>query len=274
MLWKRAALAALGLIVGVLAAEAVARTLPAFSLDRFRGVWYPPVVGKPGYLPDPVLGYVHAPNAVTSTGSKTDSRGFVGPERPLKKPEEVRRVLLLGDSIVEGGAFAAELERLFMADGAPVEIWNAGVAGWGVVQYSRFLETRAAAVEPDYIFVGLCLNDFAYAVPVIYPAADGSLAVFGYAPEPLSFRAYDLSPRLERFLSPRLLISSALYRALITAAHARLAHSAREDEHFLRTGKAHIYRMSSFAKQHGVPLAAVVFPYLQPEAGPRRAPGG
>lgn len=92
------------------------------------------------------------------------------PRATLDKPPGVFRILLLGDSYVEGlrvpleQTFAKVLEQQLNA-GAPVgqrfEVIPAGVSGWGTDQELLWLREHGAAYQPDLVLLAFFPgNDF------------------------------------------------------------------------------------------------------------------
>jgi len=86
--------------------------------------------------------------------------GFRGPDRSLAKPDGVMRILVLGDSFVEGyqlpddQLMTTQLERILTQRLArPVEVINMGISGWGTAQevlaYNRF----GRALQPDIVIL-------------------------------------------------------------------------------------------------------------------------
>lgn len=147
-----------------------------------------------GNRPDTRLpGVVHrtvTPNFDVSF--RTNALGFNDVEHPLARPPGTRRVLLLGDSFVEGYAveqrdhLARVLERLAARDGVRLEAISMGVAGWGQSQQLGTYEVVGRQFEPDVVVTFFCANDLwnnlttqttpAGPVPVFAIAPDGSLA--------------------------------------------------------------------------------------------------
>lgn len=113
--------------------------------------------------------YFHIPNAVYTQARAAyrvqyviNSRGFRGPEITLPKPANVKRLLVVGDSIVEGhgSEFSNTFTHLLGAhlDRADWEVVNAGVQGASPVYYAANAE-RYAALEPDAVLLMLYEND-------------------------------------------------------------------------------------------------------------------
>lgn len=114
-------------------------------------------------VPDPRLGYRHAPNhesVYQGAMVAINARGL----RDHVRPEGVEtRVLLLGGSETFGWGVEAEetygeiLERIFPG----VETVNAGVCGYSLRQQLDYLETDGLALNPDAVFVLVSLRRFA-----------------------------------------------------------------------------------------------------------------
>lgn len=118
----------------------------------------------------PPLGYELVPG-VTFGDVHINSLGLRDVERPAAKPAGTVRVLVLGDSITLGAGLPLEstypkvMERA-LAGTAPgaaplaIEVWNAGVIGYNAAQEAAWFERHGAALAPDLVVVGFCLNDF------------------------------------------------------------------------------------------------------------------
>jgi lysophospholipase L1-like esterase len=112
---------------------------------------------------NPKLGFELRPNSFVA--SEVDYRinreGFRGPE-PLDKRPGVRRIAVLGDSIVFGywvaaaDAFPGQLGALL---GPRTETLNLGVPGYNLDQEVENLRLRVDALRPDVVVFGFCLND-------------------------------------------------------------------------------------------------------------------
>ncbi|MEM7412320.1 MAG: GDSL-type esterase/lipase family protein [Myxococcota bacterium] len=126
---------------------------------------------------DRLLGWSHQSNAVgTFVGPRPwpiefradvaiNSDGLRGPEIG-PRPERGYRVLLLGDSVVAGfevpyeETFAALLEsELSKRVGAPVQVINAGVRGYGTDQSYLFYRERGIRFDPDLVMLLHSDND-------------------------------------------------------------------------------------------------------------------
>ena len=102
----------------------------------------------------------HAPYFV-----EHDARGYRQPERSWDKPPGVKRVLVLGDSLVYGWGvaraerFSDQLERALVERGLAVEVWNLGIPGYSVDQYLWTYELHGRALAPDVVIACLVMND-------------------------------------------------------------------------------------------------------------------
>src|SRR4051812_29650409 len=115
--------------------------------------------------PHPIYGRFHIPN---STGwVRTDeykaridinSRGLREREIPYEKPPGTRRIVVLGDSFVEGAEVAVDrtitrqLEQILNAQGSPpTQVVNAGVRAFGTGQEYLLMQNEALKYQPDLI---------------------------------------------------------------------------------------------------------------------------
>jgi lysophospholipase L1-like esterase len=129
-----------------------------------RRIW-----AKEGWQVDPLVGWSLLANHVGRRGgarSQTNSLGLRSPEIPLAKPPGVLRVLSIGDSTVLG--FGVEQDETFSALlgpqlsaalDRPVEVINAGVAGYSSEQARLYLEHRGLAFDPDIVIFETNYND-------------------------------------------------------------------------------------------------------------------
>jgi lysophospholipase L1-like esterase len=126
---------------------------------------------------DRKLVYEMRPNAAVGEIIKINSLGFRDREFSAKKPEDVYRILVVGDSATfgwdqaVGDTYPKVLERLLNStDGtAPhYEVLNLGVVGYDAEQEMELIKTRALNFQPDLILIGFAPNDSAI-------GADGGL---------------------------------------------------------------------------------------------------
>jgi hypothetical protein len=156
----RLALAAMGLLLGLGAGEALARWLgPSFQV-----VFRDSIVATE----DPALGYELRPLARDGK-NRINAAGLRDREVAIEKPPGTWRIAAIGDSITYGsgvsrdGAYGEQLEELLAAarvEGQPrVEVLNFGVPGYNVTQIVERLRRRGLAFDPDAVVYGYSLND-------------------------------------------------------------------------------------------------------------------
>lgn len=153
----RLLLMVLGLVFPLLALELALRTqgsiLPGAYMAHMYGA------------PHPLYGFARIPS--TTGWIKTDefmarvdinSHGLRERELPYQKPAGVHRILILGDSFVEGVQVHAEatvsrrLEALLNASGdGAVQTINAGIGAWGTTQELLFLRHEGLRYRPDLV---------------------------------------------------------------------------------------------------------------------------
>ncbi len=198
------------------------------------------------YRPSPILGWEHVPNS-----AGFNSHGFLGPDYPPKKSPGTFRVLLLGDSLAAayGPYLQRELEKNPTSPGV-TELWNLGVGGYNLAQYSIALKLKGPALEPDRVLLFICLNDLPADIPVIYKDGDSFLALRQSMPEPESLP-----------LGGLLWERSALYRALMID---RLMARKPGEPNLGKAALARLLEIKNYCAARGIPLTAFVFPYLKP----------
>ncbi|HMH51192.1 MAG TPA: SGNH/GDSL hydrolase family protein [Candidatus Acidoferrum sp.] len=122
------------------------------------------------HMSDPVLHHRIRPNVaarVRGAEFRTSSLGLHDREYPAGKPAGVFRVLLLGDSMTEGGGLALEAtmakqaEAMLNAGGcrSPVEVVNGGVASYSPILQYLYLKALAPALEPDVVVLNFDMTD-------------------------------------------------------------------------------------------------------------------
>ena len=157
------------LVLGVL--------LPLIVLEAIIRVFGPVVPGSYStgsfLTTHPIYGRFHVLNV--DVWVKTDefasqvtinSLGLRGPERPYQKPDDTRRVLVLGDSFTEAaqvserdGVVSQLEQRLNAGSTSRCEVLNGGVGGWGTGQQLLFLQTEGLQYQPDLVVVLLYLGN-------------------------------------------------------------------------------------------------------------------
>lgn len=97
-----------------------------------------------------------------------NSHGFRDRERTRAKPAGTRRLIMLGDSVVEGVNYVADpdtpsrkLENVL----TDAEVLNFGISGYCTLAEVELLETRGLAFKPDDVIIMFTGNDFDNVVP-------------------------------------------------------------------------------------------------------------
>jgi len=184
----RLVLLLLACAVGLVLAEGAARLLFArefgdvLALDDT--LLYRPV---PGAVKNH---HLSAANGGGTVEVRFNSQGFRGPE--LRPAGSAPRVAVYGDSFIDGyfsaqpETFCARLERhLTAALGAPVEVINAGVRGYGPDQIALKLAQELPRLRPDLVVVAFYAgNDFGDVVRDQLFGLDASGAIVRRAARP------------------------------------------------------------------------------------------
>ncbi len=120
---------------------------------------------------NPILGFELKPNFRNEEADlnvslpRTNSHGQRDIERSIEKPSEARRIILLGDSVVEGhglreidDTMSRQLELLDADEST--EVLNFGVSGYCTRSEVELLEVKGLQFDPDIVVVVFTENDF------------------------------------------------------------------------------------------------------------------
>ncbi|MBN2312515.1 MAG: tetratricopeptide repeat protein [Sedimentisphaerales bacterium] len=119
---------------------------------------------------NPILGFELKANCQSvapdfiQTYERTNSHGQRDKERTFRKPDGVKRILLLGDSVVEGyglresQTISRQLEHLY-SDGS-TEVLNFGVSAYCTRAEIELLEVKGLQFDPDVVVLVFVENDF------------------------------------------------------------------------------------------------------------------
>jgi lysophospholipase L1-like esterase len=95
-----------------------------------------------------------------------NSLGYRSPERPLRKPEGVLRIVCSGGSTTfesfsptNSSAWPSVLEEMLKNDGFRLEVWNAGAPAWSSQENIISLLIRDIDLEPDLLILYQSIND-------------------------------------------------------------------------------------------------------------------
>lgn len=118
---------------------------------------------------DPHVGWYHYPGVsddMTTEGHdyhlSYNSHGYRVPEHSFEKPDTVRRIILIGDSFVDGSEVGdQEVFSWHLQEQLPcVEVINLGVYGYSTAQELVTLERVGLRYDPDLVLVFTITRDF------------------------------------------------------------------------------------------------------------------
>jgi hypothetical protein len=163
----------LGLLAGLIFAEILLHFIPEMTFQQmlsYRPIRYDFFQGHPD------IGWVHRPNAVILSSSEGEyevtvhinSKGLRDVEREYERPPDVPRVVILGDSFVEGGHVELSQNFSILLQTClterlqhPVEVINTGVSMYGPGEELLFLQHEGLKYRPDLVLTGFYIgNDF------------------------------------------------------------------------------------------------------------------
>ena len=263
-IWMRRLLAVgFGIAVGLAGAEVVARiwwwSHPAeiheYTLDNPNYALLRLVSGPQGYE--------FVPGA-EQYDLKINALGFRDREYAVEKPAGVTRVVVVGDSIMQGDSAsdAVPLDLVMAnvmedalneeAGEARYQVFNTGVAGYNIVQETAFLQRRGRDLDADLVVIGACLNDFAPPQEVRRRGEAWQVCFYNEVfPDVLPLGS------LERVVLDKVFVTRYLARALGAAGMGAKGKVINLDE--ARTGEA-LTTLAEIGRE--VPIVVAVFPYL------------
>jgi hypothetical protein len=116
--------------------------------------------------PDPVLHHSLKPNSLGTLSSpefnviyKINSMGFRDYEYNLQKPENTYRIVMAGDSFVEGygvsleDTFTKVLEKNLKKNSPHYEVINAGIASYSPLPEYLLIKTKLLKLKPDLVML-------------------------------------------------------------------------------------------------------------------------
>lgn len=190
---------------------------------------------------------------------ETNNHGFRGEDYAHGKPEDIWRVVLVGDSIAQGhgipmaATLGKRLEEVLnhkrLADAPLAQVYVVAETGYNTAQELLLLEHAALRYHPDLIVWAYCLNDPAHAVF----HNEGNL-YSQYFHDPPSL-AWDWLRRL-------------FFKARERIRGIGADQKEREYHRFLHTTykdqvRRHIARIASLCKQADVPVLFLIIPVLE-----------
>ncbi|WPL18869.1 hypothetical protein Thiowin_03960 [Thiorhodovibrio winogradskyi] len=276
-----------------------------FLLLQLAGfVFYRLEVSKPisgyGYpagleQPHPALGYHYAPNfsgffkgtAYQDVAIRTNAQGFRDSDF-APRPNEGRRIAVLGDSVVFGPGvrqderFTECLDGIALADGTRARFLNLGVHAYSLGHYLALARENFLGADPDALLLGITLNDFQPMDSVGPARRMRRRAEEAHKPHWIA----RLQERLGRTYAARFIaeIDTRLRYALLNTneredyhtAWMRSVVDAWEQEANRARFQARLEDLTTLAAKRALPLGVVLFPELNdlraPEVfgGPRK----
>ena len=147
----RAALVALGLVLGALGGELLARAV---------GYEFRPHMRNRVYFaePHPLFGWHNRPGLAGTYGGDEfvtfvtiNADGQRGPSHPMARIPGKRRIAVLGDSQTWGDGVGDDETYVARLDGGDVEMLSFATPGWGTDQQLLVLDEEAARWSPDVV---------------------------------------------------------------------------------------------------------------------------
>lgn len=166
------------------------------------------LIGNIRHVDDPILNWRFVPNSTVQAGnviSHYNSAGFRDGEHAVEKPANVKRVVVVGDSVTEGNGvgpdalFSKHVQALL---GSKYEILNLGMSGLNTPQEIHLLEVEGLKYGPDIVVLNFVLNDCDFfselhAAERFFNKKDSAIGLFG---------DIAIDPRFKRWLKSSALI--------------------------------------------------------------------
>lgn len=233
----------------------------------------------PIFMRDSQLGWRLRPNASGTWGGvpiKINDKGLRGPTLDYNKPENVFRILYLGDSVTFGflieddaDTFPAEAERLLEAKTErQIETINAGVGGYSPWQQARYLADEGLKYEPDLIIVSFVLND----VTEKFQLAQFGGKRQGYQVEHTLFTTFDRWASRSSILYHLKQVALRLQASQVAQTQIRLQEKidvemlAHQPDHpdiqaAWQITLDNLNQIFQLAKHNDIPIALIIFPF-------------
>lgn len=197
------------------------------------------------YRASDILGYERIPLSAPGI----NSYGLVGKEYPLRKKKDTFRILIIGDSITEDNYYVEELERRLNSASLKYnfELWNAGVGGYNLSQYAKYLKYKGIKFNPDMVIIGFSPNDFDLVTAIFYKTKEGFIEC--YNPTTKIARKININPFLFKH--------SYLYRFLIINLNNLYPKQQKSNPGY------HLEEIKNICEGRQILLLSVIFPLLK-----------
>jgi len=274
-----------GLFAGILIAELMVRvTGGAPYLIRIRVDDKDSAFVRSKY---PIMGYEYRPltrldDEKRPAHSHINSHGQWDIERVTAKPAGIKRIIVIGDSVVVSDnildlnyTMTRQLEKKLQEQSLPVEVLNFGVTGYCMLAEVELLETKGVQFQPDLVVVVFVWNDydnFNNSINEVSWHTSGwvrHLFVSSHLFRMLSVRLnwFDLQ---RPYRIPRVPEGTEVSRELVTASVQRrrwikaIHRTTFVDEHFDAIGENNVQvalsRLRQLADEHGFAVQIVIWP--------------
>lgn len=201
-----------------------------------------------------------------------NSKGLRDREHALEKPDDKKRVLILGDSFVWG--FGVEADERFsdvvQQEQGNLEVINAGVSGWSTDQELIWLEEKGLSYAPDLVILLLYQNDLTdnlqklvnnfYYKPVFILEDDESLRLDG-TPCPRASAILLAMKNLRNHSSLVSLIGNLTYRSGLDVRRLIFGKSQdkTDSERGIKTTLAILDQVRSLLESRGIGLILMTY---------------
>jgi lysophospholipase L1-like esterase len=157
--WSRVGLVILGVLIGALAGELLARLV---------GFEFRPHMRNRVYFaePHPLYGWRNRPGLAGTYGGDEfttfvtiNEAGQRGPSHPVARVPGKRRIAVLGDSQTWGDGVADDETFVARLDGGDTEVLSFATPGWGTDQQLLVFDNEAARYAPDVVVVALFIGN-------------------------------------------------------------------------------------------------------------------
>jgi len=201
------------------------------------------------YRPSSILSYERIPNAEPYI----NSYGLIGDEFEINKKENEFRILVLGDSLAADNYFIEYLRPLLnnLNTSFNYEIINAGVPGYNVWHYFRFLKYKGIKLSPDMVIISFCLNDFDHFSNIYYKTKN-------------KFMEFQIpNERIQRniIINYFLFRNFYLYRCLIITMN-KFQQANNAEFLYMEDGIFYMKRIKQICQNNKIPFFCFIWPYF------------
>jgi len=192
---------------------------------------------------DDEMGY----RPILGKGLKYSEEGIFGGQ-PTEKTPGKTRILFIGDSVTARGkiirALTSEYKENFL------EVLNAGVEGFNVIQEVKFYRRYNKLVHPDIVVLTLHNNDLEF-FPALYKAKNGSIFYYLYDQPTVT-----INPTFEKW--------SRLYQKYTAFRCFRLIQDGKMTNSLFRDTRLSLQSLNGELVQSGAKMKVLLLPILAP----------